>query len=47
MKIGDSVDDYTPLKIGDRIDDYTLLYECGKGGFGTVFLAQKDDGRDA
>jgi len=33
------------MKIGDRIDDYTLLYECGKGGFGIVFLAQKDDGR--
>ena len=33
------------MKIGDRIDDYTLLYECGKGGFGIVFLAQNDDGR--
>lgn len=28
------------MKPGDKIDDYTLLHECGRGAFGTVFLAQ-------
>lgn len=32
------------MKSGDKIDNYTLLYECGRGAFGTVFLAQdKED----
>ena len=32
------------MKSGDKIDDYTLLYKCGCGAFGTVFLAQdKED----
>lgn len=28
------------MKPGDKIDDYTLLHECGRGAFGTVFLAK-------
>lgn len=28
-----------------KIDDYTLLYECGRGAFGTVYLASDSDNR--
>ena len=31
------------MKSGDSIDNYTLLYECGRGAFGTVFLAKNGD----
>ena len=33
------------MKPGDKIDNYTLLYECGRGAFGTVYFAQADDGK--
>ena len=33
------------MKPGGRIGAYTLLYQCGKGAFGTVYLAQHEDGR--
>ena len=32
------------MKPGDKIDDYTLLHECGRGAFGTVFLAMNRNG---
>lgn len=33
------------MKPGEKIDNYTLLCECGKGAFGQVFLAQRNDGK--
>lgn len=33
------------MKTNDQINNYTLLCECGKGSFGKVFLAQRDDGK--
>lgn len=33
------------MKPNDQINNYTLLCECGKGSFGKVFLAQRDDGK--
>ena len=33
------------MKPNDQINNYTLLGECGKGSFGKVFLAQRDDGK--
>lgn len=33
------------MKPGEKLDQYTLLHEIGKGAFGLVFLAQKDDGK--
>lgn len=33
------------MKPGDKIDKYTLLYPIGKGAFGQVFLAERNDGK--
>lgn len=33
------------MKPGDKIDNYKLLHECGRGAFGTVFLAKGSDGK--
>ena len=33
------------MKPGDKIDDYTLLHECGRGAFGTVYLAKERTGK--
>ena len=33
------------IKPNDQINNYTILYECGEGSFGQVFLAQRDDGK--
>ena len=30
---------------GTKIDNYTLLHECGKGAFGSVYVAQDDLGK--
>lgn len=31
------------MQSGSKIDKYTLLHECGRGAFGTVFLAQDEN----
>ena len=31
------------MKPGQKIDNYTLLHECGRGAFGTVFLAKDEN----
>ncbi len=33
------------MKPGQKIDNYTLLHECGRGAFGTVFLAKDENDR--
>ena len=33
------------MKLNQKINNYTILAECGKGAFGTVYLAQRDDGK--
>jgi len=33
------------MRTGDKIDKYTLLCDCGKGAFGQVFLAERNDGK--
>lgn len=33
------------MKTGDKVDKYTLLCDCGKGAFGQVFLAERNDGK--
>lgn len=33
------------MKPGQKIDTYTLLHECGRGAFGTVFLAKDENDR--
>ena len=33
------------MKPNEKINNYTLICECGKGSFGRVFLAQRDDGK--
>lgn len=33
------------MKPGEKLGQYTLLHEIGKGAFGLVFLAQRDDGK--
>ena len=33
------------MKINQKINNYTILAKCGKGSFGTVYLAKRDDGK--